>query len=260
MQIYLARNNQQAGPYTIEQLNQMLTSQQVLLTDLAWHQGMPEWKTLGELTQGQMIFQPKGYTAPTPSLETPASPYPQADKVFTNSAKTSVNANHAELASYGSRFLAKIMDLLLWLPTVVIPSFFLNESQVGQLGELQKKMQNATTSDQALQLQEQLLGLIPTQAWQAMAVYVLLMLIVQAVLLAKTGQSIGKKIAKIQIVDATTGQTVNLMRAFTLRSLIFITLNIIITPVISLIDFLFGIGAKRQTLHDKLSKTKVIKR
>ncbi len=35
MQIYLARNNQQAGPYTLEQLNQMLASQQVLLTDLA---------------------------------------------------------------------------------------------------------------------------------------------------------------------------------------------------------------------------------
>ncbi len=33
MQIYLARNNQQAGPYTLEQFNQMLASQQVLLTD-----------------------------------------------------------------------------------------------------------------------------------------------------------------------------------------------------------------------------------
>lgn len=46
MQIYLARNNQQAGPYTLEQLNQMLASQQVLLTDLAWHEGMTEWKAL----------------------------------------------------------------------------------------------------------------------------------------------------------------------------------------------------------------------
>lgn len=41
MQIYLARNNQQAGPYTLEQLNQMLASQQVLLTDLAWHRVVP---------------------------------------------------------------------------------------------------------------------------------------------------------------------------------------------------------------------------
>lgn len=61
MQIYLARNNQQAGPYTLEQLNQMLASQQVLLTDLVWHQGMPEWKALGELTQGKLAYEPVGY-------------------------------------------------------------------------------------------------------------------------------------------------------------------------------------------------------
>lgn len=259
MQIYLARNNQQAGPYTVEQLNQMLSSQQVLLTDLAWHQGMPEWKTLGELTQGQMIFRPQGYVAPQPSAAVSTS-NAQPNKSLEKSIKISKDANNAQLASLGSRFVAKILDLLLWIPAVVIPSFFLNESQIIQLVEIQKKMQNATTSDQVLQLQEQFFSLVPDQAWLAMAVYILVMLAVQAVLLTKTGQSLGKRIAKIQIVDASTGQPVNLMRAFTLRSLIFITLNIIITPVISLIDFLFGIGPKRQTLHDKLSKTKVIKR
>ena len=62
MQIYLARNNQQAGPYSLEQLNQMLSSQQVLLTDLVWHEGMSEWKTLGELTQGKLVYEPIGYS------------------------------------------------------------------------------------------------------------------------------------------------------------------------------------------------------
>ncbi|MEK7738441.1 MAG: DUF4339 domain-containing protein, partial [Pseudomonadota bacterium] len=67
MQIYLARNNQQAGPYSIEQLNQMLASQQVLLTDLAWHQGLTEWKALGELTQGKLVYEPIGYVTPMSS-------------------------------------------------------------------------------------------------------------------------------------------------------------------------------------------------
>ena len=62
MQIYLARNNQQAGPYSLEQVNQMLASQQVLLTDLAWHEGMTEWITLGELTQGILVYEPVGYS------------------------------------------------------------------------------------------------------------------------------------------------------------------------------------------------------
>lgn len=76
MQIYLARNNQQAGPYTLEQLNQMLTSQQVLLTDLAWHQGMTEWKALGELTQGKLVYTPEGYSTPAAFPE--PSPLPNS--------------------------------------------------------------------------------------------------------------------------------------------------------------------------------------
>ena len=32
---------------------------------MAWHQGMTEWKALGELTQGKLVYQPEGYVAPT---------------------------------------------------------------------------------------------------------------------------------------------------------------------------------------------------
>ena len=80
MQIYLARNNQQAGPYTLEQLNQMLASQQVLLTDLAWHQGMTEWKALGELTQGKLVYQPEGYIGSAPFLSKPLFRIPASIK------------------------------------------------------------------------------------------------------------------------------------------------------------------------------------
>ena len=259
MQIYLARNNQQAGPYTVEQINQMLASQQVLLTDLAWHQGMAEWKALGELTQGKLEYHPAGYV--------PSAPFPISTQA---SETTSVTPSHTiqvnkkqgttELASLGSRFLAKIVDLALWLPAMIIPSFFLKEEQVAQLSQLQQKMQNASSSDQAVQLQEQLFTLIPLEAWQAMGVYIVLMLAAQAFLIAKSGQSLGKKVTKIQIVDAENGENVNLMRAFTLRSVIFIILNIIFMPFITIIDHVFSLSEKRQTLHDKLAKTKVIKR
>lgn len=253
MQIYLARNNQQAGPYTVEQLNQMLSSQQVLLTDLVWHQGMTEWKALGELTQGKLYYQPEGY-----------QPTPPVQQSYSNPSIASVNVQkntaQQELASIGSRFLAKLVDLALWLPAMVIPSFFMQEEQVAQLTELQQKMQNANSSDQAIKLQEQLFTLIPMEAWQAMLVYIVLMLAAQAFLIAKSGQSLGKKVAKIQIVDAENGQQVNLMRAFTLRSVIFIVLNLLFMPFITIIDHAFVLSQKRQTLHDKLAKTKVIKR
>ena len=103
MQIYLARNNQQAGPYTLEQLNQMLASQQVLLTDLAWHEGMTEWKALGELTQGKLVYQPTGYSAFSANTNTPYNETIQHIRVETKTH---------ELASISSRALAKIIDLL----------------------------------------------------------------------------------------------------------------------------------------------------
>jgi uncharacterized RDD family membrane protein YckC len=248
MQIYLARNNQQAGPYSLEQLNQMLASQQVLLTDLAWHQGLSEWKALGELTQGQMIYQPEGYaSAQASNFEAKIEVQPKARPTV-------------ELASLGQRAFAKGLDLLLWLPAAAIPSFFLKPEQFGQLEALQSKMQNAATSTEAQKLQSELWSLIPPEAWQMMLVYLILMLIVQALLITKTGQSIGKRLSKIQIVDQENHTTVSLWRGFTLRSIVFIFLNIIAFPIITLVDYAFGLSQKRQTLHDKLAKTTVIKK
>lgn len=56
MQIYLARNNVQAGPYSLNELNSMLADGQVVLTDLAWHTGMDSWKTVGDMTNGQLFY------------------------------------------------------------------------------------------------------------------------------------------------------------------------------------------------------------
>ena len=255
MQIYLARNNQQAGPYTLEQLNQMLASQQVLLTDLAWHQGMTEWKALGELTQGKLVYTPEGYTAPTAFPE----PSPVQNSAIRKVQVEKKVTSKQELASIPTRILAKIIDLLLWLPAAAIPSFFLKPEQFNQLSEIQQKMQMAETSTQAMQLQQELFTLIPAEAWQTMFIYLIIMLGIQAFMLAKSGQSIGKKLTKIKIVDADSGEKVSLMRAFTLRSFIFIVLNLLFMPFITIIDHVFALGEKRQTLHDKLAKTKVVK-
>ncbi|ALH96395.1 RDD family protein [Acinetobacter equi] len=261
MQIYLARNNQQAGPYTLEQLNQMLASQQVLLTDLVWHQGMTEWKALGELTQGQFVYQPNIPSSPSE----PAPPFntPNNNQNSTYKAQSTQNRStdtQAELASLGSRFAAKVIDLLLWLPAFVIPSFFFQAEQQKQLIELQQKLQSATTSNQVEQLQSQLFGMIPMEAYQAMGIYIFIMLIIQAVIISKTGQSIGKRLLKIKIVDAETQAPVSLLRAFTIRSVLFIFLNALLFPFITFLDFAFGLSKKRQTLHDKLAKTIIIKK
>ncbi len=49
MSILILRNNQQTGPYPEEQARQLLASGQVSGTDLAWRNGMAEWKPLSEV-------------------------------------------------------------------------------------------------------------------------------------------------------------------------------------------------------------------
>ncbi|ESK56866.1 RDD family protein [Acinetobacter tjernbergiae] len=252
MQIYLARNNQQAGPYSLEQLNQMLSSQQVLLTDLVWHEGMSEWKTLGELTQGQLVYEPTGYSPFSAQVK---------NEIDQSAFKIKVEQKTTELASFYSRALAKVLDLILWLPMAAIPSFFFNQSQYAELFEIQKQLQaTQMASNKAIELQQQLIQLIPNEAWMSIFAYLIIMLMMQAFFIAQSGQSIGKKIAKIRIIDVETNDPVNTIRAFWLRSVLFIVLNLLFMPFITLIDYtFFAFNKNRQTLHDKLAKTKVVK-
>ncbi|OOR87247.1 hypothetical protein B0181_10650 [Moraxella caviae] len=78
MKIYLARNNVQAGPYTLEELNIMLSSGEVRLDDLAWHSGMANWQTLGELTQGQYHYAPNAPAVPVEPVQQPTNTTPAA--------------------------------------------------------------------------------------------------------------------------------------------------------------------------------------
>ena len=257
MQIYLARDNQQAGPYTVEQLNQMLSSQQVLLTDLIWHEGMTEWKILGELTQGQFQYYPTGYQAAPVFNPTPQ----QSNRSSVDLSKDGRNTQQqVELASVGKRALAKIIDLCLWIPASLILSAFLTNEQRLEISQLQTKVMEHLSQDQidlAEKLSYQMLDLIPTTTWTMFFAYLILMLAGQAFLLFKTGQSVGKKVMNIQVVDNITHQPVGITRSFLLRSIVTIIL-IYIFPLYFIIDYLFALGKKRQTLHDLIAKTSVI--
>lgn len=258
MQIYLARNNQQAGPYSLEQINQMLASQQVLLTDLAWHQGMSEWKALGELTQGKLEYHPEGYQA-TVSTPAPFESPVQSTQQHTKTSNLKSNPVPSDLASIGSRVYAKVIDMLLWLPVFLIPALFLDPQKAPEILAMQQKMEAAASSDQVLQIQIDALTTLFADSWQLTLIYLLLMLGAQAYLLVKSGQSLGKKMAKIKIVDANHNGQVGFARIFVTRSLIFIILTLLAFPFVTIIDYAFAITSKRQTLHDKLAQTKVIK-
>lgn len=258
MQIYLARNNQQAGPYSVEQLNQMLASQQVLLTDLAWHQGMTEWKALGELTQGKLVFTPAG------QAEAPFNPQVTAPQNESIRKGSSLPQSTQELAPFYARFIAKFLDLSLWIPASFILTAFFTTADQKKFNELNEQIielvLNKSTDLTLIQnLQTEIFNMFSSVAILSAVGYLIAMLCLQGFLIAKFGQSLGKKVTKIKIVDYTTGQKSNLTRAFFLRSIVFILPTIYFMPIFSFIDYLFSVGKNKQTLHDKLAKTKVIK-
>ena len=67
-----------------------------------------------------------------------------------------------------------------------------------------------------------------------------------------------EKALKIKIVDEESNEKVSFLRVFVLRSILFIVIYRFL-GLFAIVDLLFAFSKKRQTLHDKLVKTKVIK-
>ncbi|XID75778.1 RDD family protein [Alkanindiges sp. WGS2144] len=247
MQIYLARNNEQAGPYTLEQVNQMLANGQVVLNDLAWHEGMSEWKPLGELTQGKMVYQP--------TLTVPFSIPSTVAKAATTD-RSSQSPKNTDLASINKRVLAKILDiLLLWIPSSFIFGQFITP-------DFLKKYQEIAGSAviPSAQQQEQMLALLstlPAAAYYSLGFFALGYFILQAYLLHKSGQTIGKKALGIMIVDDQSGEKTSITRSFLLRSIVFIIFNYFIF-LVAIVDFAFIFTERRRTMHDRLARTIVV--
>lgn len=58
MPILVYRNDQQEGPYEIEEIENALKEGQLSLTDLAWQDGLADWVPLGDLLAPQEILAP----------------------------------------------------------------------------------------------------------------------------------------------------------------------------------------------------------
>lgn len=257
LQIYLARNNQQAGPYSLEQLNQMLQNQQVLLTDLMWHAGMQEWKPIGEITQGQHFYQPQVMVNQSPS--TPFTSSEQLSSI-TGQVNDNNSINHNQnikLASVGKRCIAKLVDWgILFIPQIILYASYLDQTFLNKVAQ-------AKTSAEQNQLMLEFAQSLPN--WVSLSVlgYTLFILFIQNDLIRRSGQSIGKKLFKLQIVDINTNKITTGGRAFIIRSFVFFMLFQIaqifpLLMIVLIVDFMMLFSKQNQTLHDRLAKTKVV--
>ena len=297
MHIFLARNNVQAGPYTLEQLNQMLATGQVLLTDLMWHQGMDNWNTVNAMTDGQFFYRPtidESLPVDTHQREQPASD--EADYIINNTPTPSEDAEnvwdrysannphkspnptkvtlskklgskqdiaHAkkqlDLASIGSRIAAKLVDtVLMVLASSPLFISLYNSPNFDKLLKWAEAGQTRLTSAQQMEL----MSALPEHILLLTNILVWGLMIAQVLLLMRRGQSIGKMIMGIRILDRQSNAIPRFFNLIIMRGL-FTTLAYslsIFGLVVLVIDLVMMLTSKeRLSLHDKIAKTYVVR-
>lgn len=94
----------------------------------------------------------------------------------------------------------------------------------------------------------------------AVVVNVIAVQIYQWVLLSKYGQTLGKKMAKVKVVDIDDGTVRGFWRLVGMRIWLMQLIGAIpvVGPLIGLVDALMIFGAERRCLHDRIANTQVI--
>ena len=168
---------------------------------------------------------------------------PYAAPASTDDAASLTDSRGDELAGRFTRLAAAMVDGLLVM-AITLP--------VGI----------ATGFDVRAQTQQ--VGLLEQLAMVALGVIVMLAL--QGYLLATRGQTIGKLLTKIRIVDAKTGALISFVRVYVwLTPLVLIAALIpgqvddVLINLMALVDGLFIFGKERRCLHDFIAGSKVIR-
>lgn len=307
MKIYLARNNVQAGPYTLDELNTMLASGEVLLDDLVWHAPMSQWQRLGDLTDNQLHYQPAqaqpvGQSQPAAAKEAPrgfgdnvdfkptgtdqASPQKRisvaelygkkpadepnqhlrpthTDQASKAHPSATVVDQQAALASIGSRFLAVVINFVLFLLTLLpfLQQFMALDPDPERLnlGDMAARMEYA----------RQLAAQIPAETMTLSSLLLLGYVLVQMILIIARGQSFGKLLVGIRTVDVETFDKPNFLKRVILRIVVLfviyqfasmLPIPINMALILLMINyFIASRNPKKQGWHDKLAGTTVVK-
>jgi len=307
MKIYLARNNVQAGPYTLDELNTMLASGEVLLDDLVWHAPMSQWQRLGDLTDNQLHYQPAqaqpvGQSQPVAAKEAPRGfgdnvdfkptatdqtspqkrisvaelygkkpadepnqhlPPTHTDQTSKAHPSATVVDQQAALASIGSRFLAVVINFVLFLLTLLpfLQQFMALDPDPERLnlGDMAARMEYA----------RQLATQIPAETMTLSSLLLLGYVLVQMILIIARGQSFGKLLVGIRTVDVETFDKPNFLKLVILRIVVLfviyqfasaLPIPINMALILLMINyFIAGRNPKKQGWHDKLAGTTVVK-
>ena len=317
MQIFLARNNVQAGPYTLDQLNIMLTSGEVQLDDLIWHEGLDQWQRVGNLTNNQAFYRPAAAHIATPEVNdsiinnvtifpedndadankdnksvsldrlygkperskdtnkntkadmTTNRQYKPTGNVSLNKSGANKNATandkvigNVVLAPIMSRVLATILNGLLYVLAIFPLVMALTKMDVDY-----SKFQNIQNMDVAYQYSVKLMESLPSSTLLISQVMVFGLFALQLIFITLRGQSLGKLITGIRVVDQTTHRLPSFTKLIGMRTLLlFIIYNLLFSftsflgfVIIAIHYYMASKSPENIGWHDKLAKTLVVK-
>lgn len=310
MQIFLARNNVQAGPYSLDQLNIMLASGEVTFDDLVWHDGLDKWQRAGDLTGNQRLYRPSVTPATSPIVsegiinnvtifpEDTATDSTQdgksvsLDRLYgkpesTVNNKTDMTTNNqykpnnvslskssttklasdkmvgnVVLAPIMSRILATVVNGLLYFLTILPLLLALSKMDIDM-----SKFGNIQNFDAAYQYSMTLMENVPNSTLLTSQAMLFGLLALQLIFITLRGQSLGKLISGIRVVDQTTHRLPSFFRLILTRTILLAIIYNLLFSFASPIGFVaiaihYYLASKSpQNIgwHDKLAKTLVVK-
>ncbi|MEZ5383942.1 MAG: RDD family protein [Prosthecobacter sp.] len=234
-QYHIARDGQQLGVHSEQDIQSGLSSGTFQGTDLCWTEGMGEW----ELVSARFSVQaPAVFTQPASVAAGAYNPYaaPQANVV-------PVYTGNDQLASLGKRLGAAILDGLLALVLMGVPYGFL----IMELDGFEKNPNPEFSSTAVI-------------ATVALAVGFLILLVINIVMLTTRGQTPGKMMLGIRIVTHPDGQKPGFVKAFLLRAFVNGIIGAVpcLGPIYSLVDICFIFREDRRCIHDLIAGTHVV--
>lgn len=326
MQIFLARNNVQAGPYNLDQLNIMLTSGEVVLDDLMWHEGLANWQRLGDLTNNQYSYHPTTASSVTvndsddDSIINNVTVFPEdsddassaanqgglngkklsIDRLYGKPERANADSNKKSkldmttnrmhsptnnvslnksatnkaasakdvvlgdviLAPIMSRLLATAVNGLLYVLAIFPLVLALTKMDIDYT-----KFQDIQNMDAAYQYSMTLIETIPSGTLMMSQVMVFGLFALQLLFIMLRGQSLGKLITGIRVVDQTTHKLPSLFKLVGMRTLLLLIVYNLLFSFTSFLGFVliavhyYMASKSPQNIgwHDKLAKTLVVK-
>lgn len=120
MEIYIAKSGRESGPYTQEQIQPMLESGMLELTDSVWHKELTEWIPVHRFL---------GVRPPVPIAAPPSQPTPPSFPVVQKPKAAS-----GDPATFPRRVCAYLIDSLILIPATMLCTMLFYAPFAGPLG------------------------------------------------------------------------------------------------------------------------------